>query len=230
MSALWASVDDSPEPQQEVAAPRPTLRAIPGAFPRLARIPFILVLIGIFGLGMTGLLMLNTTLQNQAFQASTLNRQATELAYMQADLESRLDRQAAPQVLAQRASAYGLRANPYPAFLVLPTGKVVGKPRPVSGREQPAMIIKTPAQLAAERAAAAERRQAKALKDAAAARARALAAQQAALAQRTALAKQQALAKQAGRTGKARTPAAGKKAPANGTSADRAGARTGGRG
>jgi hypothetical protein len=85
------------------------------------------VLIGVFGLGMAGLLMLNTTLQNQAFQARTLNREATQLAYVQADLENRLDAQAAPAELARRASALGMRPNPHPAFLVLPKGKVIGK-------------------------------------------------------------------------------------------------------
>jgi len=155
MSALWAPLTSTPEP---TAAPeaetRPSLRALPKPLPRLARVPFILVLIAIFGLGMTGLLMLNTTLQNQAFQSSTLNRQATELAYTQADLESQLDKMAAPQELARRASAYGLRPNPYPAFVVLPGGKVVGTPRPVTGNEVPEIVIKTPAELAAERAAA----------------------------------------------------------------------------
>jgi hypothetical protein len=120
---------------------------------RLARFPFLLVLSGVFGLGMAGLLMLNTTLQSQAFQSRTLNRQAGELAYAQADLENQLDALAAPQEVARRASALGMRPNPFPAFLVLPAGKVVGKPTPVSGHEVPALIVKTPTQLAAEQAA-----------------------------------------------------------------------------
>jgi hypothetical protein len=128
----------------------------------LARFPFLLVLIGIFGIGMAGLLMLNTTLQSQAFQSRTLNRQATELAYAQADLENQLDALVAPQELARRASALGMRPNPYPAFLVLPSGKVVGEPTPVSGHEIPALIVKTPAQLAAEEAAKRARAEAKA--------------------------------------------------------------------
>ena len=199
MSALWAPVEDRPTaaPAPEVEH-RPVLRAVPGALPRLARVPFILVLIAIFGLGMTGLLMLNTTLQNQAFQASTLNRQATELAYTEADLESRLDELAAPQVLAQRATSLGLRANPYPAFLVLPKGKVVGKPRAVTGNEVPTMVLKTPAQLAAERAAAVARRQALAAQKKVddARRATARAAKDAAAA-KAAAAKKQAAKKQA---------------------------------
>jgi hypothetical protein len=129
---------------------------------RLARFPFLLVLIGIFGIGMGGLLMLNTTLQSQAFESRTLNRQATELAYAQADLEDQLDALAAPQELARRASALGMRPNPYPAFLVLPGGKVLGEPTPVGGQEVPALIVKTPAQLVAEQAAKRARAEAKA--------------------------------------------------------------------
>jgi len=174
MSALWAPVTDLVETPEPRPSSRPFLRAVPRGLPRLARMPFILVLIAIFAVGMTGLLMLNTTLQNQAFKASTLNRQATELAYTQADLESRLDLAAAPQVLAQRATTYGLRANPYPAFLVLPQGKVRGKPKAVKGDEVPATIVKTPAQLAAERAAKLAKKRADAIQAVADARARAV--------------------------------------------------------
>ncbi|HWJ52936.1 MAG TPA: hypothetical protein VNT24_06135, partial [Propionibacteriaceae bacterium] len=131
---------------------RGRLRPVAAPTPRLARFPFLLVLIGIFGLGMAGLLMLNTTLQNQAFQARSLNRQATELTYVQADLENRLDSYAAPAELARLASKAGMRPNPHPVFLVLPEGKIVGKPTRVSGHEVPSLVIKTPEQLAAEKA------------------------------------------------------------------------------
>jgi hypothetical protein len=137
---------------------------------------------------MAGLLMLNTTLQSQAFESRTLNRRATELAYAQADLENQLDALAAPQELARRASELGMRPNPFPAFLVLPSGKVVGKPLPVGGHEVPALIVKTPAQLAAEEAAKRARVEAKAAaraakKKAAAAEAQRKAAQRAAATQ-----------------------------------------------
>jgi len=128
----------------------------------MARFPYLLVMIGIFGIGMAGLLMLNTTLQSQAFESRTLNRQATELAYAQADLENQLDALAAPQELARRASALGMRPNPFPAFLEVPSGKIVGKPIPVAGSEVPALIVITPAQLAAEQAAKRARAEAKA--------------------------------------------------------------------
>jgi pyruvate/2-oxoglutarate dehydrogenase complex dihydrolipoamide acyltransferase (E2) component len=159
MTALWAPIIARGEDGRTTARP---LRAVAQPSARLAQFPFLVVLIGIFGIGMAGLLMLNTTLQSQAFQSRTLNRQATELAYAQADLENQLDALAAPQELARRASALGMRPNPFPAFLVLPSGKVVGDPIPVNGHEVPALIVKTPAQLAAEEAAKRARAEAKA--------------------------------------------------------------------
>lgn len=159
MSALWAPITGR---RDEVKTTRRQLHAVTEPAPRLARFPFLLVLIGIFGIGMAGLLMVNTTLQSQAFQSRTLNRQATELAYAQADLENQLDALDAPQELARRASELGMRPNPYPGFLQLPSGKVVAKPRPVQGGEVPSLIVKTPAQIAAEHAAKRARAEAKA--------------------------------------------------------------------
>ena len=165
MSALWASVPEPTTPD------RNRLRAVPPPRPRLARIPFLLVLIGIFGLGMAGLLMLNTTLQNQAFQARSLNRQATELAYVEADLQNQLDAAGASSELARRASLLGMRPNPRPAFLVLPKGKVIGNPTRVTGSEVPDLVVKTKAQLASERATRIAAREAKAARKAAKAKA-----------------------------------------------------------
>ena len=161
MSALWAADPDS----RPIAAPTSRgarLRAVDRPPARLSRAPFLLVLIGVFGLGMAGLLMLNTTLQNQAFSSRALNRQATELAYTQAALENQIDVLSAPPELARRASALGMRPNPYPAFLELPSGKVIGDPRPVNGSEVPSMVVKTPAEVAAEKVAAKAKAEAKA--------------------------------------------------------------------
>ncbi len=168
MSALWAPVPGI----WAGAAPwrrRADLRAVARPSARLSRAPFLLVLIGVFGLGMAGLLMLNTTLQNQAFSSRALDRRASELAYTQAALESQIDVLSAPPELARRASALGMRPNPYPALLELPSGKVIGEPQRVSGNEVPSMVIKTPAEIAAAKAAA----KAKAKADAAAAEAKA---------------------------------------------------------
>lgn len=165
MSALWSSPAENPPSRPrtvENRRDRPDLRPVPPQpQPRLSRVPFALVLIAIIGVGMAGLLMLNTSLQNQAFEVRTVQRQATALAYTQAGLQQQADNLAAPEELARRASALGMRPNPLPAFLVLPSGKVLGEPHVVTGREVPSLVIKTPAQLAAEQRAAAAQAAAK---------------------------------------------------------------------
>ena len=44
-----------------------------------------------------------------------------------------------------KASALGMRANPYPAFLIVPAGKVIGEPHRIKGNEMKGLIVKTPA-------------------------------------------------------------------------------------
>jgi hypothetical protein len=195
VSALWTGLsgwqagDSAPPPRT-----RGTLRPVPSPPARLARRPFVVVLIIMFGVGMTGLLMLNTTLQNQAFESRTLTRQATELAHVQVDLQTQLDAIAAAPELARRASDLGLRANPKPAFLVVPSGKVIGKPYRVKGNELPGLVVKTPQEIAADRAAAAAERARKAADKRQGVRAKALRSTQQAI--RTADAKAKAKTKQ----------------------------------
>jgi hypothetical protein len=128
----------------------------------MARVPFITVLIATFGVGMVGLLMVNTTLQNQAFESRALNRQAAQLVYAEAELQSQLNRVRNPEQIATKASALGMRANPHPAFLLVPSGKVIGEQHRVSGTEMKGLIVKSPEQLAAEKAAKAAKAKAKA--------------------------------------------------------------------
>jgi hypothetical protein len=167
MSAVWAPVTGGQD-QRTASRRRARLQAVQPPATRLSRAPFLLVLIGVFGLGMAGLLMLNTTLQNQAFSSRALDRQATELAYAQADLENQIDLVSAPPELARRASALGMRPNPYPAFLEMPSGKVIGKPQAVRGSEVPSLVVRTPAEIAAAKAAAEAAAEAKAKAKAAA--------------------------------------------------------------
>jgi hypothetical protein len=162
MSALQAPVTtpraqalvQTQSEQRSGASGASRLQAVEPPASRLSRAPFLLVLIGVFGLGMAGLLMLNTTLQNQAFSSRALDRQATELTYTQAALENQIAVVSAPPELARRASALGMRPNPYPVLLEMPSGKVLGEARAVTGNELPSLVVKTPAEIAAEKAAA----------------------------------------------------------------------------
>jgi hypothetical protein len=179
MSALWAPLQ---APTAEKRGRRSDgesrrLRAVPALPERMARIPFITVLIAIFGVGMVGLLVVNTSLQNQAFESRSLNRQAAQLVYAEAELQSQLNQARTPEQVATKASALGMRANPYPAFLVVPSGKVVGERHRIKGDEMKGLIVKTPAQLAAEKAAREAKARAKAAAEAAAKKAKAEAAQ-----------------------------------------------------
>lgn len=159
MSALWSSLQapivsrpgQSTDTSSDTSGER-RLRAVPSLPARMARIPFISVLIAIFGIGMVGLLMVNTTLQNQAFESRSLNRQAAQLVYQEAELQSQLNKLRTPDQIASKASALGMRANPKPAFLVVPSGKVIGEQYRVTGKEMKGLIVKTPEQLAAEKA------------------------------------------------------------------------------
>lgn len=207
MSALWAPLhppSDSDTGRSSTGDRK--LRAVPSLPGRVARIPFITVLIAIFGVGMVGLLVVNTALQNQAFESRLLNRQSAQLVYQEAELQSQLNKVRTPEQIATKASALGMRANPKPAFLVVPSGKIVGEQHRVTGNEMKGLIIKTPAQIAAEKAekaakakakaeAAAQKKAQEAAKKKAEAAAKAAAAQQKAAAE--AAAKQKAAAEAA---------------------------------
>jgi hypothetical protein len=181
MSALWADTtnpeDDRRSPgrpeQDRVAGPGRPFLIEGGRNGRLARAPFLLALMLILGLGMAGLLALNTTLQGQAFEARTLSQQANRLTYQEAALQRQVEELRAADNLAARASQLGMRANPDPAFVRLSDGKRMGqtKPNPVNGNELPGLVVKTPEQIAAEkRAAEAKKKAAEAKRQAAEAR------------------------------------------------------------
>jgi hypothetical protein len=184
VSALWSPLQEPAEGRTgskgaDAKSGQRRLRTVPPLPGRMARVPFITVLIAIFGIGMVGLLMVNTSLQNQAFESRSLNRQAAQLIYAEAELQSQLNQVRAPDQIAAKASALGMRANPRPAFLVVPSGKVIGEQYRVDGTEMKGLIVKTPQQLAAEKAAKEAKARAKAAAEAAK-KARAVAAKKAA--------------------------------------------------
>ena len=172
MSALWADASTTvPADRRSADRPiRPRLIQGGAGTARLGRIPFVLALIAILGIGMAGLLALNTSLQGQAFEARTLHQKATQLTYQEAALNTRVADLRSSDNLAARAFQLGLRPDPDPGFIRLPDGKVIGKAKTVTGDEVP-MIIKTPEQVTAERKAKeAEKQAEKAKKQAADAR------------------------------------------------------------
>ncbi|HEY0237783.1 MAG TPA: hypothetical protein VGC37_03985 [Friedmanniella sp.] len=155
MSALVAAPGTS---KKHAARPgeqtsRPALRPLATPGQRMARLPFLIVLIAAFGLGMAGLLLLNTTLQNQEFEARRLTSQASQLTYVQDDLQSQLETISSPGSLADKAYAQGLRPNVHAAFLVLPDGTVKGDAKTTKGTEMRYLHPGAGESLTADRAA-----------------------------------------------------------------------------
>ncbi|MDR1078956.1 MAG: hypothetical protein LBL55_09925 [Propionibacteriaceae bacterium] len=132
MSALT----DSPLSRPEAAArPRPELRPAAPAPPRLGGLAFTALLVALLVGGLGGCLLLKTSLQEQAFELSSLRAEAERLGDHEAFLRAGLALRTTPAELARSAAALGMVANPYGAYLILPSGQVLGVNRPVNGLE-----------------------------------------------------------------------------------------------
>lgn len=139
MSAQAVLTREAPRIRQAPAPTRPWLRAIQGDAKSITRIPFLVVMSCVLAGGMVGLLLLNTTLQNQAFQLRSLQKQANDLGYKQAMLQGQVDRANSPEQLGSRAAALGMVPNPHPAYLRLADGRISGSAVAVTGTELPAI-------------------------------------------------------------------------------------------
>ncbi len=136
----------------EVREPRPAatgadLRVVPTAQRVLGRTPFLLLLLGILVAGLVGVLLLSTTLQSRAFEVRRLQAEANNLTYLRADLDSQARRLSTTGEIARRAEELGMVPNPYPVYVVLPSGEVRGVPKPVTGDEMPQLDYRSPAEV-----------------------------------------------------------------------------------
>ncbi|MDR0285952.1 MAG: hypothetical protein LBI33_13850 [Propionibacteriaceae bacterium] len=120
------------------AAPRTSLNpvAAPDRSP-VFRGVFPLVILALLAVAMVGHLVLQTKIQEQAFELGSLQSQTERLAASQAILTATLDKKTTPQQLAYEAAQLGMVADPYATYLVLPTGQVTGTNQAVRGNEVP---------------------------------------------------------------------------------------------
>src|ERR1700760_838853 len=112
-----------------VTAPRHIRPA--GARPRsrAARMPFILLLVGLLGGALVSLLVISTTLAQGSFRITSLQEQNAELARQAQILTNQVAQAGNPAVIAKQARQLGMRPNPHLGFIDLKSGKiVVGKP------------------------------------------------------------------------------------------------------
>jgi hypothetical protein len=131
MTALLA-----PRTPREASA-KPALKALGKPKSRLSRIPFLLILAGILAAGMVGMLILSTTLQDQAFAVESKQSEANVLASKVSSLETQVAEARSVNSLAGKAEKLGMRPNPYTVPIRLSDGKVLGKAREVTGTEMP---------------------------------------------------------------------------------------------
>lgn len=101
---------------------------------------FVLIVLGALGLGMLGILVINTSLAQGAFTLGELRSQYGELARTEAILTEEVAALSAPEALEARAQALGMVPSTTPAFIQIPDGTVLGKPKPARGA-----VIATPA-------------------------------------------------------------------------------------
>lgn len=106
--------------------PRPRLTIVPKVAARTPRIPFVLLVVTVLGLGLVGLLLLNTGLQRGAYEVTDLRQTSADLTLRQQNLRVQVADLQQPQQLAERALRLGMVRNDSPAFLSIATGKIVG--------------------------------------------------------------------------------------------------------
>ncbi len=94
---------------------------------------FVIVLASILGVGLCGMLLLNTTMAEGAFTLSELRSTQDELSRTEATLIESVAALAAPTVLEEKARNLGMVPSSTPAFIQIPSGKILGKPKPAPG-------------------------------------------------------------------------------------------------
>jgi hypothetical protein len=104
------------------------------------RVPFAALVLTVLALGLVGLLLLNTSLQQGAFYARDLEARAQTLTQEREALQLRVAELREPQQVAEKAAALGMVPNPSPAFLRLSDGKVLGDPSPAGAESAPQFL------------------------------------------------------------------------------------------
>lgn len=109
-----------------VRALRPRLRVVPA--PRRSATGLALLCVGLLGVGLLALLLLNISIGKGAYELTELHRQQRELAERQQALTEQVEAQEAPQRLSAKAKELGMVPAPNPAFLDPSDGSVKGEP------------------------------------------------------------------------------------------------------
>lgn len=110
--------------------------AIPAAPPLPVALPrpsFLILLVSIVAVGVLGVLVLNTKINENSFQLDTLQARQAALDLQEQQLGQALAERESTGNLRAAALRLGLVPAGAPAFITLPNGQVVGVPQPASG-------------------------------------------------------------------------------------------------
>lgn len=114
------------------ASPRRSLNLVPIAQPQTPRTPFVALVVAVIAAGLVGLLVLNTTMQKNAFELADLQERADALTTREAALRADVERLSSPGHVAEAAGDLGMVPNTNPVFLRISDAKVIGKPVPAT--------------------------------------------------------------------------------------------------
>jgi hypothetical protein len=113
-----------PVREQTTAAPLPIA---------LPRAPFLVLVVSLVVVGVLGVLVLNTRINENAFRLDSLRQQQSTLDQQEQALARELALRESPGELRAAAARLGLVPAGTPAFINLPDGRVVGVPQPAPG-------------------------------------------------------------------------------------------------
>jgi hypothetical protein len=119
----------------ETAVERARLTLVPRPRQQAARMPFLAFVALVLLVGVIGLLVFNTHMQQASFKATALETRATALHAQEQALRMELDNLRDPQRVAQRARTLGMVPVANPAFLKLSDGSTLGNAVPAAATD-----------------------------------------------------------------------------------------------
>lgn len=118
------------------AAPaRPRLTLLSSQRPMMSNVGFGILIAVLVAVGLALVMVVTTSVAAQSRDLAALRKEATELGYTAAALTTELQSKSSSASLALRAADLGMVPNPYPAFIDLADGAILGEPTPVRGDE-----------------------------------------------------------------------------------------------
>ena len=121
----------------QAAVARARLTVVPRVRSRAPRMPFVMLVSALLLGGVVGLLLFNTSMQQASFQATALERQASDLGARQEALELELQTLREPNRVARAAQRAGMVIPSSAADLDLGSGEVTGRSEAASGTGLP---------------------------------------------------------------------------------------------